>query len=125
LYLAALILMTFGSIRHQSGGRQANQNQSGYKEQPMTDNRGGPRPGAGRPALPDQILTTFRLTAEQRAKLDALGVGNMNEGLRALVDGEVAAECLELRRRLAEMGQLLELAVEKLGDAVIEQLMEY
>jgi len=74
---------------------------------PNQDGRGGPRPGAGRPALPDQILTTFRLTAEQRANLDALGAGNMNEGLRALVDGDIAAECLELRRELQRIKDLI------------------
>jgi len=100
--------MTFGSIRHQSGGRQANQNQSGYKEQPMTDNRGGPRPGAGRPALPgESIPTQIKLTAEDRATAAALGNGSMSAGVRLLLRGEVAAECLELRRQIQNLRELL------------------
>jgi len=75
----------------------------------MTDNRGGPRPGAGRPALDGEpIPTQIKLTAEDRATAAALGNGSMSAGVRLLLRGEITAECLELRRENERLRTLAE-----------------
>ena len=49
---------------------------------------GGARPGAGRPPLPPGeclIPVTFRIPAQYIPELNALGNGNLSEGLRILI----------------------------------------
>lgn len=52
---------------------------------------GGKRPGAGRPkgttkSTAQRELLAVRLTAEQRATAERLGMGNASEGIRLALD---------------------------------------
>jgi hypothetical protein len=87
-----------------------------------TDQRGGLRqPPGGRPPITEErVQTQFRLTPAQRQRLAELGDGSMTDGIRLLVDGDLAAENLDLRRRLAALERAIAELTERVKRASIE-----